>query len=267
MMGAGLTEIMTYSFDSPDSYRKLNLPEDHELGKAVTIQNPLTTDWSILRTSLVPHLLDVLRHNAQRQQYDLQVFEIGSVFVPEELPLTKQPDERLTLGIALMGNYPRDWGFAPREVDFFELKGLVEAVLDDLGLSCQWEKTNHPSLHPGRLAAVKVGNTKVGVMGEVHPEVGEMWELPARAYVAELSLEAILPQISRQKRVDKLPRYPAVARDLALLAPDAISAQKVLEVMWAAGGDLVKEIIVLYIGQTIRGHRVLLTILTRQCAP
>ena len=258
LVGAGLTEIMTYSFDSPDSYRKLNLPEEHELGQAVTIQNPLTTDWSILRTSLVPHLLDVLRHNAQRQQHDLQLFEIGSVFVPEELPLTKQPDERLTLGIALMGDYPRDWGFPPREVDFFELKGLVEAVFDDLGLSCQWEKTNHPTLHPGRSAVVKVGNTKVGILGEVHPEVGEIWELPARAYLAELSLEAILAQISHEKRVDKLPRYPAVARDLALLAPDTILAQEVLEVIWAAGGDLVKEITLfdVYQGRQIpSGHR------------
>lgn len=252
LVGAGLTEILTYSFDSPDSYRKLNLPEDHELRQAVTIQNPLTTDWSILRTSLVPHLLDVLRHNAQRQQHDLQIFEIGSVFIPEELPLTKQPNERLTLGIALTGYYPRDWGFPPREVGFFELKGLVEAIFDDLGLSCQWEKTNHPSLHPGRLAAVKVGNTKVGVLGEVHPEVGKSWELPARVYLAELSLELILPQINRQKRVDKLPRYPAIARDLALLAPDTILAQEVLEVIQAAGGDLVKEITLFDVYQGIQ---------------
>lgn len=242
LVGAGLTEIMTYSFDSPASYEKLQLPEDHELRQAVTIQNPLTEDWSILRTSLVPHLLDVLRHNAQRQQSDLQIFEIGSVYIPRRLPLEEQPDECPTLGIALMGDYPREWGFAPRAADFFDLKGLVELILSRLGLSCNWKAAEFAGLHPGRCAAITVGNAKVGFLGEIHPEVGNSWELPARAYVAELSLEAIIPHVSWQKRVDKLPRYPAVARDLALLAPDTIPAQRILEVIQAAGGDLVQKI-------------------------
>ena len=242
LAGAGLTEIMTYSFDSPASYEKLLLPEDHQLRQAVTIQNPLTEDWSVLRTSLVPHLLDVLRHNAQRQQSDLQIFEMGSVYIPRRLPLDEQPDERLTLGIALMGDYPREWGFAPRTADFFDLKGLVELIFSRLGLSCNWEAAESAGLHPGRCAAIKLGNTNVGILGEIHPEVADSWELPARAYVAELCLESIIPRVSWQRRVDKLPRYPAVARDLALLAPDTIPAHRILEVIQAAGDDLIQKI-------------------------
>ncbi|NMB45004.1 MAG: phenylalanine--tRNA ligase subunit beta [Firmicutes bacterium] len=242
LVGAGLTEIMTYSFDSPVSYEKLRLPENHEFRQAVTIQNPLTEDWSILRTSLAPHLLEVLQHNAQRQHSDLQIFEIGSVYVPDRLPLDKQPEERLSLGIALMGEYPREWGYAPRTADFFDLKGLVEVVFDKLGLSCEWENGESPALHPGRCAAIKLGDTQVGIIGEVHPAVSGNWELPSKAYIAELSLESIIPHVSAHKRVDRLPRYPAVARDLALLVPDTIPAQRILEVMHAAGGDLVKQI-------------------------
>ncbi len=242
LVGVGLNEIMTYSFDSPASFQKLGLSKDHDLRQAVTIHNPLTEDWSILRTSLVPNLMNVLQHNAQRQHPDLRIFEIGSVYIPRRLPLEEQPEERLTLGIALMGNFPREWGYHLRSVDFFDLKGIVEAIFRRLDLSCQWEKLECDFLHPGRCAGIKLGDVQVGAMGEIHPEVGSKWELPSRAYVAELSLDSIIPHVRCQRRVDKLPRYPAITRDLALVAPDTVPGQRILEVMRVAGGDIVKEI-------------------------
>ena len=242
LTGFGLMEIISYSFDSPKSHDKLQLPENHELRRAVTIQNPLTEDWSILRTTLIPNLLNVLQHNSQRQHQDLQIYEIGSVFVPGQLPLTELPEERLTLGIALMGGHPRQWGFPARSVDFFDLKGLVESLLDGLGLDCQWEAADSPGFHPGRCSLVMVDGVKVGILGEIHPEAAANWDLPSRAYAAELDLDGIVPLVTGRKRMERLPRYPFVDRDLALLAPEEVPAQRILEVIQAAGADLIKDV-------------------------
>ncbi|NLA58747.1 MAG: phenylalanine--tRNA ligase subunit beta [Firmicutes bacterium] len=242
LTGFGLTEILTYSFDSPTSYDKLLLPEDHPLRRAVVIQNPLTEDWNILRTTLIPNMLNVLQYNAQRQHQDLQIYEVGSVFIPRQLPLHELPEERLTLGVALMGEYPREWGLPAREVDFFDLKGVVEALLDGLELGCEWEAAETPGFHPGRCASVAVQGVKVGIVGEIHPEAAAHWDLPSRVYAAELDLDKILLLITGEKRIEKLPRYPFVARDLALLAPQDVPAQHILEVIQAAGKDLIKGV-------------------------
>ena len=242
LTGFGLTEILTYSFDSPTSYDKLLLPEDHPLRRAVVIQNPLTEDWNILRTTLIPNMLNVLQYNAQRQHQDLQIYEVGSVFIPRQLPLHELPEERLTLGVALMGEYPREWGLPAREVDFFDLKGVVEALLDGLELGCEWEAAETPGFHISRCACVAVLGVKVGIFGEIHPEAAAHWDLPSRVYAAELDLDKILLLITGEKRIEKLPRYPFVARDLALLAPQDVPAQHILEVIQAAGKDLIKGV-------------------------
>lgn len=258
LVGMGLTEVMTYSFDSATSYDKLCLPADHRLRKAVTIQNPLTEDMGILRTTLISQMLDVARHNVRHQRADLQLFQLGAVYIPKALPLAEQPHELQFLSILLMGHYPRKWGVAPREVDFFDLKGFVEAVFDSLGVECQWQVANHPSFHPGRCATVQIGDTMVGTLGEIHPEVGNKWELPARAYVAEINLEEVLPFIGKDIQVEKLPRFPGVARDLALVAPDDIPAERILQTIQAYGGELVKGITLfdVYQGRQIAaGHR------------
>ncbi|NMB26053.1 MAG: phenylalanine--tRNA ligase subunit beta [Firmicutes bacterium] len=258
LVGVGLTETMTYSFDSPTSYDKLRLPADHRLRRAVTIRNPLTEDMGILRTTLISQMLEVARHNVRHQQGDLQIFQLGAVYIPKELPIKEQPDELQTLGILLMGNYPREWGFPPRVADFFDLKGLVEALFDSLGVECQWKAANHPSFHPGRCATVQIGDNILGILGEIHPEVGSKWELPARAYVAEINLEHVLPFVGREIQVEKLPRFPAVARDLALVAPDDIPAERILKTIQAHGGELVKGITLfdVYQGRQIpAGHR------------
>lgn len=267
LVGAGLTEVMTYSFDSPRSYDRLGVPEDHELRQAVTIRNPLTEDWSIMRTTLIPHLLDVLQHNAQRQQQDLRIFEIAAVYRPHSLPVTKQPQERQTLGIALMGEYPRQWGIAPRSVDFFDLKGLVEMLCEQLGLELAVERCEYPGLHPGKCARIIVNGQKVGIIGEVHPEVADKWELPVRAYVAELDLEQMIQNATWERRVETLPRYPAVSRDLAVLAATTTSAGDIARVIAAAGGELVKEVRLfdLYQGEQIpAGYRSLAYSITYQ---
>ena len=139
------------------------------------------------------NLLELVARNERRQAASVQVFELGSVFVPQELPLTAQPEEKTTLGIALMGEVHRTgWGEPSRQVDFFDLKGLVEAALEVLGVEYSIEAGSHPALHPGRSAKVVVEGETVGVLGEIHPDVTDAFDIAHRVYVAELGLETLL---------------------------------------------------------------------------
>ena len=258
LVGAGLTEVITYSFDSFAVFDALRLSPDHNLRKAVRLQNPLTEDMEILRTTMIGQMLGVARHNASHQQPHLGLFQLGAVYIPRSVPVEKQPDELQTLGILLTGEHPRKWGMSPKEVDFFDLKGIVEAVLDDLQLKGSWERTVHPTFHPGRSALVHVEGVLLGIIGEIHPEVQKKWELPNRVYVAELNLEPILSKMGKDLHVKTLPRFPFIARDFALLAPTTVSAEQIVKTIWTCGGELLKDITLfdVYEGRQIpQGHR------------
>ena len=210
LSAAGLDEVINYSFMNPKSLRNLGLAEDDPARAAIPILNPITEEMSLLRTTLMPGLLELLVRNLRRQITSVHVYEIGSVFLPESLPLRSQPEERPALGIALIGQAPSSgWGVAQRSVDFYDLKGFVEAALQELGVTTGLRRASHPALHPGRAAELVLDGRVVGVFGEVHPEVLERFEIGRRAYVAELDLGPLLGH-SRVPVAQPLPRFPAI---------------------------------------------------------
>lgn len=242
LSGAGLDEVMTYSFMSPNSLERLALSDTDPATKAIPILNPLSEDLSLLRTTLLPNLLELLSRNMRRQAAAVHAYEIGSVFLPESLPLESQPAERPTLAIGLIGEAVRGgWGTSERTVDFYDLKGLVEATIETLGVQVSIEPASHPALHPGRSAAVIFEEQQIGVFGEVHPEVTERFELHQRAYVAELNLEPLLGH-QRTPIAEPIPRHPAIRRDLALLAPDNVPAEKIARIIQRSGEPLLRGI-------------------------
>lgn len=241
LIGAGLSEVITYSFMSPRGLERLQLAPDDAWRRAIPIQNPLSEEMSLLRTNLMVNLLELVARNERRQAASVQVFELGSVFVPQELPLTAQPEEKTTLGIALMGEVHRTgWGEPSRQVDFFDLKGLVEAALEVLGVEYSIEAGSHPALHPGRSAQVVVEGETVGVLGEIHPDVTDAFDIAHRVYVAELGLETLLGKAAATT-FTPIPRYPAVHRDIAFLAPAEVTAEDIERVITHHGGELLKE--------------------------
>jgi phenylalanyl-tRNA synthetase beta chain len=228
---AGLAECMTYGFVDPDRLRGMGWTEAAAL---LALQNPLSRERSVLRPAIAPGLLEVLATNASRQIPDVRVFEIGHTFAPRRAEDVDRPaHEELWVGIALTGlRQPRSWGAGRDRVDVYDAKGLAELVLSVAGAPA-WETAPWPPgggpgyLEEGRAAGLSVEGRPVGWFGELALEVREALDLPAPAFVAELSLAALAALPAVTPRYQPLPRFPAVQRDLAVVVPSDVTAAEV----------------------------------------
>ncbi len=214
----GLSEIVTYSFISPKAYDKIALPSDSALRKCVVISNPLGEDTGVMRTSMIPSMMDTLSRNYNNRNLSAFLFENGKVYIPngeDELP-----DENRTLSIGMYGD----------GIDFFTLKGKVEALFAAAGVVGYDVEpvTDNPTFHPGRTARFTVGNEEVALLGEIHPDVAENYSIGTKVYVASISVDKLF-KYQHTKRVYKpSPRFPALTRDLAVVC-DRITPVLLLE--------------------------------------
>jgi phenylalanyl-tRNA synthetase beta chain len=236
LAGAGLAEAITYSFVAQGSA---------ESG-VVKLANPLSEEQGELRISLVrPGLVDALRVNLRQGRRDVRLFEVGRVFPPAA---AGAPEERLRLGVLLAGTAPPGhWTGAARACDFFDLSGLLQALLGHLSLEPPVLDAAAPSpewLHPGRRAGVTWQGRPLGWLGAVHPARAAEWELRDETLVMELDLEPLLDAQPAPLRVTALPRHPAVERDLSLVCDAALPAARLLGEVRAAGGGSLREIAV-----------------------
>lgn len=243
LVAAGFSESVTYSFVSPRTFDRLHVEADSSLREAIPLQNPLSEEQSVMRTTLMGSLLDAVSLNERRQVHDIRLFETGKVYIPSALPLESLPSECWTLGMVLSGRAPTQvWGSPSREVDFFDLKGAIEAVADALHIGAEYERVQHPVLHPGRCAQMIVACKSVGVFGEVHPRVAAAYSLRGRTYIAEVNLQALFDASSPAQRYQPLPRHPAVDRDLALLVPTSVPAVHVQDLIQREGGEYLRSL-------------------------
>lgn len=214
----GLSEIVTYSFISPKAYDKIALPSDSALRKCVVISNPLGEDTGVMRTSMIPSMMDTLSRNYNNRNLSAFLFENGKVYIPngeDELP-----DENRTLSIGMYGD----------GIDFFTLKGKAEALFAAAGVvGYDVESvTDNPTFHPGRTARFTVENEEVALLGEIHPDVAENYSIGTKVYVASISVDKLF-KYQHTKRVYKpSPRFPALTRDLAVVC-DRITPVLLLE--------------------------------------
>ena len=188
MLSFGLYETYTFSFTSPKVWDKMRLPKEHELRNAVVITNPLGEDFSIMRTTTIPEMLGVLKTNYNRKVEDGRFFEISYVYRPIEGQML--PEERKVLTIGLYGN-----------TDFYYLKGIIEQLFAQMNIKDAdfSPEKNHPAYHPGRCARVTIGNTATGYIGEIHPEVADNFECPARTYIAVLDIKTMIENSNMTK--------------------------------------------------------------------
>lgn len=232
MAAQGLYEVLTYSFVSPAVYNKINLKAENPLRNALKLINPLGEDQSIMRTTMVPNMLDVVSRNYNKKIAEGQFFELSKVYQSESLTLENLAEERETLTIGMYGN-----------VDFFDLKGVVENLLDELNIDkYRILSSNNDSMHPGRTAELLINNKRVGCLGEVHPEVLDKYDIPVRVYIAELNFEEILQQSNMDIKYKSLPKYPSVARDIAIVVTEEITSGQVEEIIRNKGGKLIEEV-------------------------
>lgn len=244
LAACGLTEAICYSFVNPQQFDKLCLPADSPLRHVLKIANPLSEDQSVMRTMLLGGLLDVLVYNQNRNERNLKLFELGSVFLPAAEPQNALPQEPTMLGIALMGAFPAEhWLQKPVPADFFELKGIIEVLLVRLGIAdVTFAASELPWCQPGQTAALFVAGEQVGWLGRIHPDVLDHYDLEQPVFAAELNVEQLLPHVQLTAKYVPLPRYPAVLRDLAVIVPDTVTAKEVMAVISEVGGDLVEKV-------------------------
>ena len=228
----GLYEVSTYSFISPKYYDKIHLPQDSENRTCVTIQNPLGEDTSVMRTTPIPSMLEVVSRNYNNRNKSAFLYELATVYLPRENePL---PEEKQYVTIGLYGN----------EQDFFSLKGIVETLLRQLRIAnaAYTARKDHPVFHPGRCAALTLGGEFAGMLGEVHPAVAENYEIGARAYLACIDLSSLRCHVSPETGYQPLPRFPASTRDLALLCDDCLPVAELENTISAAAGKLLESV-------------------------
>jgi len=228
----GLFEIYTYSFVSPSVFNKINLRAENPLRRAIRILNPLGEDQSIMRTTLIPNMLEVINRNYNRKITEGMFYELSKIYLADELPLHDLANERDTLTIGIYG-----------DVDFYDLKGITENLLSELNINnYRVLPSNHESFHPGRTAELLINNKRIGYLGEIHPEVLDNYDIPVRVYIAEFNFEEIMTQVDLDIKYMPLPKYPSIERDIAIVVAEEITAGQVEEIIRNKGGKLVEEI-------------------------
>ena len=210
LLDRGLMEAANYSFMGEDDLERLGL-EDDPRKKAARLANPLIASQAMMRTTLIPSLLDNVQTNFARRRQDVALFEIGRRYLEDE--------ERRTLALAVTGRRRRHWE-GDREWDFYDAKGIVESLATPWSVAdARWERPDdlEPYLHPGIQAVWRIGDRPVGVVGRLHPEVEREEDFEQPVLVAEIDLEALLDAPPRRPRAEPPAKYPAVVRDFALL--------------------------------------------------
>lgn len=264
---AQTTSVRASALAAQPSSRAVERRQIEELAArlpAVTIRNPLSTELDALRLTLMAGLLETVGENAKHEDAGLWLFELGRRYLPtpELAAGDGLPAERRTLGIVLCGPLAQGWlGEAP-DADFYDLKGIVETLLRTLHVGrYRFEPARHPTFHPGRCARLEVAPEATGeesvadgelaqssgwvaaaVLGEVHPEVAQRYDLPHRTYLMELDLERLYRAVPDQITQQPIPRYPAAARDLAIVVSGDEAEVAVAEAIRGGGGELLRSV-------------------------
>ena len=285
LIAAGMMEAINYSFCDPNCFDKIRFTADDPRRDVLKLQNPLSPEMSVLRTTLLPSLLENGQHNRNHQIDTIALFEIGSVFIqdnqhsiplttgaddPQSTPLITRVDHQST-PLIRGGDNPQSTplirgvgGFKEpervtgilagqvgdgvysnpyREPDFYDIKGIVEGILEVCGIvDYTLQKTDAPTFHPGRNAAVLQDDKQLGIFGEAHPEVVENYDLPYKAYLFDFDMEALVAAAIFAKRFEPIPIYPTVERDLAIVVDKTVLSDMPTELIYATGGELVESV-------------------------
>jgi len=234
MEESGLCEAMIYSFEGPKSLVLLNLPEESELRKVAIIDNPLGEEFSMMRRSTMNGMLTVLASNYANRNEEVHLYEIGTIYEPETLPLTKLPKESQKLTLGMYG-----------ACDFFTIKGVLETLFEAMNCLDQVEfdpETHWSFLHPGRKAKILLAEKEVGYIGEVHPNVSEAYGIEEKVYVAVVDMKDLLAQATFNHRYSAVPKYPAVNRDLAMLIKEEMLVGSIEKIIKKKGGKLLETL-------------------------
>jgi phenylalanyl-tRNA synthetase beta chain len=256
LVGRGLYEVVGWTFTARTLHDRLRLPADDARRRAPELENPLSEDQSLLRTTLLGSLLDVAAHNSARGMADLCLFEVGTLFVLDGERTSRDGaadragthaetgvSERRALAVLLSGRVvPATWGASdPPRADLFAVKGVLEALGDALRVDFEYRPEPQPFLHPGRSASILCEGEPLGWLGELHPLVAREWGIDGAAAI-ELDFDRLLAIAAREHSYGDVISYPALRQDLAVVLPEHVPAADALEAVRSAGRDLLDEV-------------------------
>ncbi len=228
----GYNEIITYSFVSPEIFDRIRLPQDSALRNPMRIQNPLGEDTSVMRTTALPSMLDILSRNMAYRNKDVKLYELAKIYLPVEGQL--QPKEPKILVLGAYG----------QNADFFSVKGELEGIFSALRIkkASYAAAKNNPSYHPGRCAKVTIDGVHIGYVGQIHPLVAENYDIDCPVYCAEMDMDALMALQLPEPTYTPLPKFPTVTRDLAIVCNEEITVAQAEAVMEKAAGKLLRDI-------------------------
>lgn len=229
----GFSQGMCYSFESPKVFDKLLLPEDAKERQAILISNPLGEDFSIMRTISLNGMLTSLATNYNRRNKNVRLYELGNIYLPKALPLTELPDERMQFTLGFYG-----------DGDFFTMKGVVEEFFEKIGLhnKAQYDPDAEKTfLHPGRQANIIYDGEVVGYLGEVHPEVADIYGIGEKAYIAVIDMPSVTEKATFDRKYEGIAKFPAVTRDISMTVPKEILVGQIEEVIEQRGGKILES--------------------------
>ena len=241
----GFSGGMLYSFESPKVFDKLLLPEDAMERQAIQIANPLGEDFSIMRTISLNGMLTSLATNYNRRNKVARLYELGNVYYPKALPLTELPEEKMRLTLGMYG-----------EGDFFTMKGVVEEIFDKFGITGQVDfepNSDIPYLHPGRQAKMMKGKMELGIIGQIHPEVGDNYNIKADVYVAVINMDILTMVASFDRKYEGVAKFPASTRDLSMVMDKEIFVAQIERTIQKCGGKILEscELFDVYEGEQV----------------
>lgn len=232
MAGLGFFEAINYSFISPKSYDRLGLSESDPRRKSIEILNPLSEELAVMRTSLLPGLFDTMRKNIAQQERNLRIFEVGKIFTP--VSTDRLPAETETLSLVWTGaRQPNTWHSKSDAVDFYDIKGIAEAIFEAMGIKCAaFEKPDldlFPYVRPGYCAGITLGGKYAGVLGEVNPATLKSFDIKQPAMFMDFNLDLLKQIYTSDRTYRQTPRFPSTSRDITLVIDKNITSDLVME--------------------------------------
>jgi phenylalanyl-tRNA synthetase beta chain len=259
LTSTGLTEIINYSFMDDKLFDLMNMPENDAMRNSIKLRNPLSQNWSVMRTTLLPGIIQTVVSNINKGVNDVGIFEIGRVYLEQgargkPAPASSEqggqgagyeglPFEKTMVGGAITEKKEKKiWNKGER--DFYYLRGIVESLLDRLNISDrEFYTLSLPYIQPQKRAGIKIKGEEIGFLGELHTTVSNNFDLKDKVYVFELDIDKIISKISSEKKYMPLPKYPSIYRDIAIVLDSNIISDEVYKVIRETDYSLLKEII------------------------
>ncbi|MEW6086848.1 MAG: phenylalanine--tRNA ligase subunit beta [bacterium] len=262
LVSRGMFEVIPYTFCHKNNLARYPFKEDDDRCRTLEISNPLSGDQDILKSTVVPGLLDIARRNINVKNNNLKIFELGKIFIPRYVPDGSfslcgngLPEEKKILSGLITGfNQVKTWTENNRLTDLFDLKGVLEDLFESLNIkNYRFSASSDCLYHPGKTAKIHIGQKETGILGEVHPDIMEKYEFVNPVYIFEIEWQKLLDSIPGSRKYASLPKFPNVTRDIAMMVSREIEAEKILSLIKENGDSLIESLNIfdLYTGKQV----------------